>query len=202
MPAAARAKTAPVTFYSDTLRLASLTRLDWQQELTQAIQKDELELHYQPRLLLVDARDHRGRSVPALASQDSRPGAHLGIPAHRRALRPVGAARPLGVAPRLPRPRHAGRARLPAPARLGQCRPPVSVRRKSRRRRRQFRARSRHRAFATRSRNHRTDVVHGPHRPRGAASAARPGRARTHRRFRHRLHFARQAAQLARSTAS
>lgn len=41
-----------VTFYSDTLRLASLTRLDWQQELTQAIQKDELELHYQPRLTL------------------------------------------------------------------------------------------------------------------------------------------------------
>jgi EAL domain-containing protein (putative c-di-GMP-specific phosphodiesterase class I)/GGDEF domain-containing protein len=41
-----------ITFYSDTLRLASLTRLDWQQELTQAIQKDELELHYQPRLLL------------------------------------------------------------------------------------------------------------------------------------------------------
>jgi EAL domain-containing protein (putative c-di-GMP-specific phosphodiesterase class I)/GGDEF domain-containing protein len=41
-----------VTFYSDTLRLASLTRLDWQQELTQAIQKDELELHYQPRYLL------------------------------------------------------------------------------------------------------------------------------------------------------
>jgi EAL domain-containing protein (putative c-di-GMP-specific phosphodiesterase class I)/GGDEF domain-containing protein len=41
-----------VTFYSDTLRLASLTRLDWQQELTQAIQNDELELHYQPRLTL------------------------------------------------------------------------------------------------------------------------------------------------------
>jgi len=41
-----------VTFYSDTLRIASLTRLDWQQELTQALQKDELELHYQPRLLL------------------------------------------------------------------------------------------------------------------------------------------------------
>jgi EAL domain-containing protein (putative c-di-GMP-specific phosphodiesterase class I)/GGDEF domain-containing protein len=41
-----------VTFYSDTLRMASLTRLDMQQELTQAIQKDELELHYQPRLKL------------------------------------------------------------------------------------------------------------------------------------------------------
>lgn len=41
-----------VTFYSDTLRLASLTRLDWQQELAQAIQKDELELHYQPRYVL------------------------------------------------------------------------------------------------------------------------------------------------------
>jgi len=41
-----------VTFYSDTLRLASLTRLDWQEELTQAIRKDELELHYQPRLTL------------------------------------------------------------------------------------------------------------------------------------------------------
>jgi EAL domain-containing protein (putative c-di-GMP-specific phosphodiesterase class I)/GGDEF domain-containing protein len=41
-----------VTFYSDTLRLASLTRLDWQKELTQAIQKDELELHYQPRYTL------------------------------------------------------------------------------------------------------------------------------------------------------
>ena len=41
-----------VTFYSDTLRLASLTRLDWQEELTQAIKKDELELHYQPRLTL------------------------------------------------------------------------------------------------------------------------------------------------------
>ena len=41
-----------VTFYSDTLRLASLTRLDWQQELSQALQNDELELHYQPRLLL------------------------------------------------------------------------------------------------------------------------------------------------------
>jgi EAL domain-containing protein (putative c-di-GMP-specific phosphodiesterase class I)/GGDEF domain-containing protein len=41
-----------ITFYSDTLRLASLTRLDWSQELTQAIQKDELELHYQPRYLL------------------------------------------------------------------------------------------------------------------------------------------------------
>ena len=42
----------PVTFYSDTLRIASLTRLDWQEELAQAIKKDELELHYQPRLLL------------------------------------------------------------------------------------------------------------------------------------------------------
>jgi EAL domain-containing protein (putative c-di-GMP-specific phosphodiesterase class I)/GGDEF domain-containing protein len=41
-----------VTFYSDTLRLASLTRLDWQHELSQAIQKDELELHYQPRYVL------------------------------------------------------------------------------------------------------------------------------------------------------
>jgi diguanylate cyclase len=41
-----------VTFYSDTLRLASLTRLDWQKELSQALQNDELELHYQPRLLL------------------------------------------------------------------------------------------------------------------------------------------------------
>jgi len=41
-----------ITFYSDTLRLASLTRQDMQQELAQAIQKDELELHYQPRLLL------------------------------------------------------------------------------------------------------------------------------------------------------
>jgi EAL domain-containing protein (putative c-di-GMP-specific phosphodiesterase class I)/GGDEF domain-containing protein len=41
-----------VTFYSDTLRLASLTRLDWQQELTHALQNDELELHYQPRYLL------------------------------------------------------------------------------------------------------------------------------------------------------
>jgi EAL domain-containing protein (putative c-di-GMP-specific phosphodiesterase class I)/GGDEF domain-containing protein len=43
-----------VTFYTDTLRLASLTRLDMQQELTQAIQKDELELHYQPRLTLAN----------------------------------------------------------------------------------------------------------------------------------------------------
>lgn len=41
-----------VSFYSDTLRLASLTRLDMQKELTQALQKDELELHYQPRFLL------------------------------------------------------------------------------------------------------------------------------------------------------
>ena len=41
-----------ITFYSDTLRLASLTRLDWQEELAQAIRKDELELHYQPRLTL------------------------------------------------------------------------------------------------------------------------------------------------------
>jgi EAL domain-containing protein (putative c-di-GMP-specific phosphodiesterase class I)/GGDEF domain-containing protein len=41
-----------VTYYSDTLRLASLTRLDMQKELTQALQKDELELHYQPRYLL------------------------------------------------------------------------------------------------------------------------------------------------------
>lgn len=41
-----------ITFYSDTLRLASLTRLDWQKELAQAIQKDELELHYQPRYTL------------------------------------------------------------------------------------------------------------------------------------------------------
>jgi EAL domain-containing protein (putative c-di-GMP-specific phosphodiesterase class I)/GGDEF domain-containing protein len=43
-----------VTFYSDTLRIASLTRLDWQQELTQAIQNNELELHYQPRLTLAN----------------------------------------------------------------------------------------------------------------------------------------------------
>jgi EAL domain-containing protein (putative c-di-GMP-specific phosphodiesterase class I) len=42
----------PVTFYSDTLRIASLTRLDWQEELTQAVKKNELELHYQPRLTL------------------------------------------------------------------------------------------------------------------------------------------------------
>jgi EAL domain-containing protein (putative c-di-GMP-specific phosphodiesterase class I)/GGDEF domain-containing protein len=41
-----------ITFYSDTLRLASITRLDWQKELVNAIEKDELELHYQPRLLL------------------------------------------------------------------------------------------------------------------------------------------------------
>ncbi|HUQ11471.1 MAG TPA: GGDEF domain-containing phosphodiesterase [Steroidobacteraceae bacterium] len=43
-----------ITFYSDTLRIASLTRLDWQQELTQAIQNNELELHYQPRLTLAN----------------------------------------------------------------------------------------------------------------------------------------------------
>jgi EAL domain-containing protein (putative c-di-GMP-specific phosphodiesterase class I)/GGDEF domain-containing protein len=43
-----------VTFYSDTLRLASLTRLDWQKELSQAIENDELELHYQPRYLLAN----------------------------------------------------------------------------------------------------------------------------------------------------
>jgi len=43
-----------ITFYSDTLRLASLTRLDWQQELTRAIKNDELELHYQPRLTLAN----------------------------------------------------------------------------------------------------------------------------------------------------
>jgi EAL domain-containing protein (putative c-di-GMP-specific phosphodiesterase class I)/GGDEF domain-containing protein len=49
---AGRRSDRAVTFYSDTLRLASLTRLDWQQELTRAIQNDELELHYQPRLLL------------------------------------------------------------------------------------------------------------------------------------------------------
>ena len=49
---AGRRADRPVTFYSDTLRLASLTRLDWQQELTRAIQNDELELHYQPRLTL------------------------------------------------------------------------------------------------------------------------------------------------------
>ena len=41
-----------VLFYSDTLRIASLTRLDWRQELANAIQNDELELHYQPRYLL------------------------------------------------------------------------------------------------------------------------------------------------------
>ncbi len=45
-------KDRTVLFYSDTLRIASLTRLDWQQELTRAIQNDELELHYQPRYLL------------------------------------------------------------------------------------------------------------------------------------------------------
>ena len=49
---AGRRADRPITFYSDTLRLASLTRLDWQQELTRAIQNDELELHYQPRLTL------------------------------------------------------------------------------------------------------------------------------------------------------
>ena len=43
-----------ITFYSDTLRIASLTRLDWQQELAQAIQNNELELHYQPRLTLAN----------------------------------------------------------------------------------------------------------------------------------------------------
>jgi EAL domain-containing protein (putative c-di-GMP-specific phosphodiesterase class I)/GGDEF domain-containing protein len=43
-----------VTFYSDTLRIASLTRLDWQEELRQAIQNNELELHYQPRLTLAN----------------------------------------------------------------------------------------------------------------------------------------------------
>jgi EAL domain-containing protein (putative c-di-GMP-specific phosphodiesterase class I)/GGDEF domain-containing protein len=41
-----------ITFYSDTLRLASLTRIDWQKELVNAMEKDELELHYQPRYLL------------------------------------------------------------------------------------------------------------------------------------------------------
>ena len=122
-----------VTFYSDTLRLASLTRLDWQQELTQAIQKDELELHYQPRLHAGDARDRRRRSLPALAAQDPRAGAHFRIPAHRRAVGTVGAARPLGAAPRLPRSRHAGAARLPAAARLGERGAPVSVRGESRR---------------------------------------------------------------------
>src|SRR5690606_12693348 len=40
-------KDRSVLFYSDTLRIASLTRLDWQQELTRAIRNDELELHYQ-----------------------------------------------------------------------------------------------------------------------------------------------------------
>ncbi len=149
-----------VTFYSDTLRLASLTRLDWQEELTQAIQKDELELHYQPRLTAGDARDRRGRGLPALAAQDPRPGAHLRVPAHRRALRAFRAARPLGAAARLPRSRDARAARLSRTARLGERGPPVPFGGKPRRRRHQFRARSRHRTLAPRSRNHRADAVH------------------------------------------
>ena len=55
-----------------------------------------------------DARDRRGRGLPALAAQDSRHGAHLRIPADRRAVGAVGAARPLGAAARLPRSRDAG----------------------------------------------------------------------------------------------
>ena len=103
---------ALVTFYSDTLRLASLTRLDWQQELTPGHPEGRARAALPAAPAARDARDRRGRSVPALASQDPRPGAHLGVPAHRRTVRTLGAARPLGAAARLPRSRHAGRARL------------------------------------------------------------------------------------------
>ena len=90
----------------------------------------------------------------------------------------------------------------PAAARLGERRPPIPVRREPRRRRHQFGEGSRHRALAARPGNHRTDVVHRPQRARGAAPAARPGRARAHRRLRHRLCFARQDCAASRSTAS
>ena len=153
-----------VTFYSDTLRLASLTRLDWQEELTQAIRKDELELHYQPRLTLAT------REIIAVE-------AFLRWPHKIRGLVPTSEFLPIaelsGLSVQLGRwvLRRAcrdlatlaqnGYSSLRVSVNVG---PPIPFGGKPCRRRGQFGARSGHRTLTTGSGNHRADAVDGTRR--------------------------------------
>jgi EAL domain-containing protein (putative c-di-GMP-specific phosphodiesterase class I) len=52
-----------VVFYSDSVRIRALSRMDWLNELAAAIERDRLELHYQPRF---DLRTGELTAVEAL----------------------------------------------------------------------------------------------------------------------------------------
>ena len=85
-----------------------------EQDLHHALQRGELELHYQPQIDLRDAHHGRGRGAAALASSQARPDPARPLHPARRGHRPDPADRRLGAGAGLPaRPGDWQRAGLP-----------------------------------------------------------------------------------------
>ena len=61
-------------FYDPTMAAAMLRRHDLKEELAKAIEREEIEVVYQPIAVAGDGPDHRGRGARALAAPGARDG--------------------------------------------------------------------------------------------------------------------------------
>ena len=104
------------------MRARALRRLEVERELRQALERNELELHYQPLVTPAQRRDHRPRGAGALAPPQARPARPRRLRPGRRGKRPDRADRALGAGSGLPPGAGVARAApRPAPVRrLGQ----------------------------------------------------------------------------------
>ena len=107
-------------FYSQSMNAVARRRLKVESKLRRAVERDELEIYYQPRVDVGSWRDHQCRGATAL--ERSRAGNHLAgrVRSDRRGLGPDRADRSVGAASCLPRTRTLGRGRARRCALLGQ----------------------------------------------------------------------------------
>ena len=101
-------------FFSAEMNARAQERLSIENYLRLALRRNELVLHYQPRMRIADGRAHRRRGAGALVASAPRPARAGQVHRRRRGLRAHRADRRVGARARLP----AG-ARMAARARRG-----------------------------------------------------------------------------------
>ena len=108
---------ARCVLFDAEMRAGAMRRLEVERELRHALDRDELELHYQPVVDLAQRRDHRLRGAGPLAAPRARPARPRRLRLDRRGQRPDRADRPLGAGARLPPGARAGTSCAPTRAR-------------------------------------------------------------------------------------
>ena len=90
------------TFFEPAMSAATMERVELENDLRRALERDELRLHYQPIVDLAIGPDRRARGARPLAAPDARPRPAAGVHPARRGDRADRPARPLGAGDGLP----------------------------------------------------------------------------------------------------